>query len=316
VRHLAVQLEAVAGLQVTGVVAHRQPHLAGHHQRLHGKGVGVRVQHDAGRPFARQHLVEAFAAGLGLEGVEVGQQVHAAHATAPAQPLRPPGARRRPARRAGHGSCACQRVTPVDKPPSTDAPALRVLLIDDGAHRVSLIRDELTRQGHLVVGVVDQALLIHDCVLRLAPDVVIVDAESPSRDTLENLAAMSGSSPRPVVVFAEDPSHGPMQQALQAGVSAYVIAGLHPQRLMPVLQVAIARFEQDRALREQLGQAQTQLSERKLIERAKGVLMDEVGLSEEQAYKHLRKLAMDRGQRLGQVAERIVRSRHLLNPQA
>jgi response regulator NasT len=108
------------------------------------------------------------------------------------------------------------------------SPALRVLLIDDGAHRVAVIRDELTRQGHLVVGVVDQALLIHDCVLRLQPDVVIVDAESPSRDTLENLATMSSTSPRPVVVFAEDASHEPMQQALKAGVSAYVIAGLDP----------------------------------------------------------------------------------------
>lgn len=195
---------------------------------------------------------------------------------------------------------------------SPDSAALRVLLIDDGAHRVSLIRDELTRQGHLVVGVVDSALLIHDCVVRLRPDVVIVDSESPSRDTLENLAAMSSASPRPVVVFAEDPSHEPMQQALQAGVSAYVIAGLQPQRLMPVLQVAIARFAQDRALREQLGEAQTQLSERKLIERAKGVLMDDIGLSEEQAFKHLRKMAMDRGQRLGQVAERVVAAKKLL----
>jgi response regulator NasT len=194
------------------------------------------------------------------------------------------------------------------------SPALRVLLIDDGAHRVAVIRDELTRQGHLVVGVVDQALLIHDCVLRLQPDVVIVDAESPSRDTLENLASMSSTSPRPVVVFAEDASHEPMQQALKAGVSAYVIAGLDPTRLMPVLQVAIARFEQDRLLRGQLDAAQTQLSERKLIERAKGILMDDVGLSEEQAYKHLRKLAMDRGQRLGQVAERIVEAKDLLNP--
>jgi response regulator NasT len=93
-----------------------------------------------------------------------------------------------------------------------------------------------------------------------------------------------------------------------------VIAGLQPHRLMPVLQVAIARFEQDRALREQLDEAQTQLSERKLIERAKGILMDEVGLSEEQAYKQLRKLAMDRGQRLSQVAERIVEARDLLRP--
>ena len=214
----------------------------------------------------------------------------------------------------GHASCALSTVPKAPPPTDTHSPALRVLLIDDGAHRVSVIRDELTRQGHLVVGVVDQALLIHDCVLRLQPDVVIVDAESPGRDTLEHLATMSSTSPRPVVVFAEDPSHEPMQQALKAGVSAYVIAGLNPARLMPVLQVAIARFEQDRQLRAQLDTAQTQLSERKLIERAKGILMDDVGLTEEQAFKHLRKLAMDRGQRLGQVAERVVDAKSLLNP--
>ena len=200
-------------------------------------------------------------------------------------------------------------------PPTADTlPPLRVLLVDDGAHRVSLIRDELVRQGHQVVGVLDSALLIHDCVLGMQPDVVIVDSESPSRDTLEHLATVNERSPRPVVVFSEDAALQPMQQALQAGVSAYVIAGLHPQRLMPVLQVAIARFEQDRALREQLGQAQTQLSDRKLIERAKGLLMREFGLGEDQAHAHLRKLAMDRGQRLGQVAERIVEARDLLRP--
>lgn len=197
---------------------------------------------------------------------------------------------------------------------AASAPALRVLLVDDGAHRASLIRDELTRQGHLVVGVVEQALLIDDCVRRLQPDVVIVDAESPSRDTLENLALISERNPRPVVVFAEDASDEPMRRALRSGVSAYVIAGLQPARLLPVLQVAIARFEQEHALRRQLDEAQTRLSERKLIERAKGLLMDGVGLSEEQAYKHLRKLAMDRGQRLGEVAERIVAARDLLRP--
>jgi response regulator NasT len=105
-----------------------------------------------------------------------------------------------------------------------------VLLIDDGAHHITLIRSELTRQGHVVIGVVvgviDSALAIHDCVLQLAPDVVIVDSDSPLRDTLENLATMSGTSPRPAVVFAEDADPGPMQQALKAGVSADVIAGL------------------------------------------------------------------------------------------
>lgn len=210
----------------------------------------------------------------------------------------------------------CDGVSPPPAHPASDRGAqapLRVLLIDDGAHHVALIRDELSRQGHLVVGVVDTALLIHDCVLRLQPDVVIVDSESPTRDTLENLGLVSSTCPRPVVVFSEAADAAPMQQALQAGVSAYVIDGLQPQRLLPVLQVAIARFEQDRALRSQLASAQTQLSERKLVERAKGVLMQEIGLSEEQAYAHLRKLAMDRGQRLSQVAERIVQARRLLS---
>ena len=202
---------------------------------------------------------------------------------------------------------------PAPSEPAGSSP-LRVLLIDDAAHHIGLIRDELSRQGHLVVGVVDTALLIHDCVLRLQPDVVIVDSESPSRDTLEHLATVSSSCPRPVVVFSEDADQVPMQQALKAGVSAYVIAGLQPQRLLPVLQVAIARFEQDRELRGQLESAQSQLSERKLVERAKGILMQEIGLSEEQAYAHLRKLAMDRGQRLAQVAERIVDARSLLKP--
>lgn len=195
-------------------------------------------------------------------------------------------------------------------------PSLRVLLIDDGAHRVPLIRDELTRLGYVVVGVLDSATLIHDCVVQLAPDVVIVDSESPTRDTLEHLATLSASNPRPVVVFAEDDHADPLRRALQAGVSAYVVAGLQPQRLAPVLQVAIARFEQDKALRAQLEDAQSQLSARKTIERAKGILMAQGGLTEEAAHRQLRKLAMDRGHKLADMAQRIIEARDLLGPSA
>ena len=206
--------------------------------------------------------------------------------------------------------------TPMPEPqPDAGASApLRVLLIDDGSRHVALINEELTRQGHLVVGVVDSALLIHDCVLRLQPDIVIVDSESPTRDTLEHLGAVSERCPRPVVVFSQNDDAAPMQQALQAGVSAYVIDGLNPKRLLPVLQVAIARFAQDRALRGQLESAQAQLSERKGIDRAKGILMKEFGLDESQAYAHLRKLAMDRGQKLAAVAERVIDAQGLLRP--
>jgi response regulator NasT len=207
------------------------------------------------------------------------------------------------------GAAAAARPAPVTA--DTGAP-LRVLLIDDGAVHIEHIRRELSDAGHLVVGVIDRAVTIHDSVLRLQPDIVIVDAESPGRDTLENLATLSSRHPRPVVVFSEDGSDGPMEQALKAGVSAYVIAGLQPQRVNPVLKVAMARFAQDRALRAQLEDAQLKLSERQHIERAKGLLMQEFGLGEEQAYAHLRKLAMDRGQRLGEVAQRLVEAHALL----
>jgi response regulator NasT len=196
----------------------------------------------------------------------------------------------------------------------TCTPALRVLLIDDGAHRVDLIQQELARQGYEVVGVIEQATLIHDCVLRLKPDVVIVDSESPTRDTLENLATLNAQLPRPVVVFAEDAGDDPMRLALKAGVSAYVVAGLRAERLAPVLQVAIARFEQDLALRRQLNEAQERLSDRKRIERAKGILMSEMGLDEDAAYKRLRRLAMDRGLQLADLARRIIEASALLRP--
>jgi response regulator NasT len=199
-------------------------------------------------------------------------------------------------------------------PSSPPSSGLRVLLIDDGANRVQLIREELSRQGCEVVGVIEQATLIHDCVLRLQPDVVIVDSESPTRDTVENLAALNERMPRPVVVFAEDASDDPMRRALKAGVSAYVVAGLQAERLAPVLQVAIARFEQDLALRQELGRAQAQLAGRKSVERAKGILMQELGLDEDSAYKRLRRLAMDRGVALAEVADRIIEAQSLLRP--
>jgi len=189
---------------------------------------------------------------------------------------------------------------------------LRVLLIDDGAGHVHEIGDELARQGHEVVGVLDSALLVHDCVQRLQPDVVIVDSESPTRDTLENLATLSAKAPRPVVVFTEDAAADPMQRALRAGVSAYVVAGLLPERLAPVLQVAIARFEHEAALRGQLAKAEQQLASRKIVERAKGILMAEAGFDEQAAYNRLRRLAMNRGKRLADVAQSVIDAQELL----
>jgi two-component system, response regulator / RNA-binding antiterminator len=188
---------------------------------------------------------------------------------------------------------------------------LRVLLIDDGAHRVGLIRDELARMGCEVVGVIEQATLIHDCVQRLQPDVVIVDSESPTRDTLEHLTLLSSRNPRPVVVFSETDAENPMRAALKAGVSAYVVAGLRPERLAPVLKVAMARYEQEAALRAELEGAQSRLAHRRTIEKAKGVLMKTQGLDEDLAFQRLRRLAMDRSMALHEVAQRVLDAHEL-----
>jgi two-component system, response regulator / RNA-binding antiterminator len=188
---------------------------------------------------------------------------------------------------------------------------LRVLLIDDGAHRVGLIREELARMGCEVVGVIEQATLIHDCVQRLQPDVVIVDSESPTRDTLEHLTLLSSRNPRPVVVFSETDAEDPMRAALKAGVSAYVVAGLRPERLAPVLKVAMARYEQEAALRAELEGAQSRLAHRRTIEKAKGVLMKTQGLDEDLAFQRLRRLAMDRSMALHEVAQRVLDAHEL-----
>ena len=113
-------------------------------------------------------------------------------------------------------------------------------------------------------------------------------------------------NPRPIVLFTEDRANATIQAALKAGVSAYVVAGMQADRLQPILDVAVARFEREQALREELRDAQTKLVERKVVERAKGFLMQQKGVSEDEAFRLLRKLAMDRNAKLLEVAQQVV----------
>ncbi len=196
-------------------------------------------------------------------------------------------------------------------PPAADS--LRVLLVDDGAHRVRHIAESLIQQGHTVVGVLAEATRIHEAVQSLRPDVVIVDAESPTRDTLENLALLSERAPRPVVMFSEDEAGDAMRAALRAGVSAYVVAGLSPQRLLPVMQVAQARFEQEQALKAELAEARSTAGQRRLIEQGKRVLMKQLGISEPDAHRRLQKLAMDRGVTAFALAQQLIDAQQLLS---
>jgi len=174
------------------------------------------------------------------------------------------------------------------------------------AERSRSLRIGLLENGYNIVAVLPADLFLPDRLAQIAPDMIIVDAESQARDTLEHVVMATRDARRPIVLFTNDDDTSQVGAAIAAGVSAYVVAGLAPDRVRPVLEVALARFQHEEHLRRELADARTQLSDRKTIDRAKGILMERHRLSEEAAYARLRKSAMDRGMKLAEVAQRIV----------
>ena len=193
---------------------------------------------------------------------------------------------------------------------------MRVLVIDELAEdleeRAEILRDGLERAGHEVVASLSSPLELLRAVERLRPDVIVIDTESPTRDVLEHLVIVSQSSPRPIVMFASDSGGEAIRDAVRAGVSAYVVDGLDAGRVNSIVEVACARFDELQRIKVELADANLKLSERKLVERAKGLLMQSRGISEDQAYHALRKLAMSKKQRLGDVAQQLIDSAELL----
>lgn len=189
---------------------------------------------------------------------------------------------------------------------------LKILVIDEIQERALEICEGLTRAGHMVAAVLPDAFGLVERIQEVHPDVVLINTDSPSRDTLENLAAMNASSPRAVLMFAEDSGDDAIRQAMRAGVSSYVVDGLEPDRLASALRVATAHFDEFLALRRERDEAQRKLTERVAVDRAKGLLMKARGMTEDEAYHALRKMAMERGRKLGDVAEEIIASARLL----
>lgn len=183
---------------------------------------------------------------------------------------------------------------------------LKVLLVDDEIVRAAMVEEALASEGHKVVCRLASPTSLNDMVARHQPDVVIIDMESPDRDTLDSMSLLHRENPRPVVFFADQHDSDALQSAVKAGVSAYVVDGLVPSRVKSVMDVAIARFESFQSMRLELDRARNQLADRKRIDRAKGLLMKHQSCDEEQAYRMLRKLAMDRGQRIGEVAGNVI----------
>lgn len=189
---------------------------------------------------------------------------------------------------------------------------LRILVIDESHALANEAREALARAGYEVSAVIDNAHDLIGAVERYRPDVILIGTESPSRDTLEHLSAMDARNPHPVVMFAGNADADVIRNAVKAGVSAYVTDAVDSKRLVPIIEMACASFDRYNGLRRDYDEASRKLAERRDIERAKGIVMKARGMSEDEAYHALRKMAMERGKTLGATARDVIEMSSLL----
>ena len=181
------------------------------------------------------------------------------------------------------------------------------MLVDDETDRALLVEQTLAQHGYQVVCRLTSTAALRYHVERVQPDIIIIDMDSPDRDTLEHMTVISQHNPRPIVFFAgHDDSQDSIKLAIQAGVSAYIVDGLTAKRVKPIIDVAVARFNEFQQLRQQLHSSQNQLAEQQLIDKAKRLLMKKQQMDEAKAFNTLRKLAMDRQQKMAEVAKDVI----------
>jgi len=180
------------------------------------------------------------------------------------------------------------------------------------AERSRLLRIGLLEAGYNLVATLPADPFLNERLAQLQADLVIVDAESDARDALEHVVMATRDERRPIVMFTNDEDTSHVNEAVAAGVTAYIVDGLAPERIRPILTVAMARFRHQEALLAELDNARGELQERKLIERAKGLLMQRQGLSEAEAYARLRKAAMSKGIKLAHIAQQMIDVAELL----
>jgi response regulator NasT len=192
------------------------------------------------------------------------------------------------------------------------AQSLAILVIDENRIRASIIEEGLRENGYDNVTVVHDIAGIARTIAAINPDVIVIDLENPNRDTLENMFQLSRAVKRPVAMFVDRADRASIEAAVEAGVSAYVVDGLKRERVKPILDMAIVRFNAFSSLSRELEAARSELEDRKTIERAKGILMTSKGLSEEDAYALLRKTAMNQNRKIVEIAQSLVTAAGLL----
>lgn len=192
--------------------------------------------------------------------------------------------------------------------------ALSILVIDDNAIRASIIEAGLREAGHDSVRVITDIEDVARRIGEVAPDVVIIDLENPNRDVLEHFFVLSRTIKRPVAMFVDKSDPAEIEAAVDAGVSAYVVDGLRKDRIKPILDMAIVRFRAFSRLQGELEAARFELQGRKVVDKAKGILMSTRGLSEDGAYALLRTTAMNQNRKIAEIAQALVTASELLGP--
>ena len=208
--------------------------------------------------------------------------------------------------------CAAPYLRIVVVNPATPPNVQRDAALAGQARRSAALRIGLLESGYDLVASLPADVFLPERIAQLQPDMIIVDSESDARDVLEHIVIATRDARRPIVLFTEDDAPASMDAALEAGVSAYIVAGLQAERVKPVLDVALARFRREQKLLDELEGTRQKLAERKIVDRAKGLLMTRYRLSEDQAYQRLRSMAMNKNLKLAEIAQRLIDVEDLL----
>jgi two-component system, response regulator / RNA-binding antiterminator len=189
--------------------------------------------------------------------------------------------------------------------------SLKIVIVDENPIRAAILKDGLREAGHVQVMHLDDTARLLARIYEIDPDVILIDLENPSRDVLEQMFQVSRAVRRPVAMFVDQSDAASIEAAVDAGVSAYIVGGLRKERVQNILDLCISRFNAFARLQDELDRTKSALEERKVIDRAKGILMNAKNLSEETAYALLRKTAMNENKKIAEVAQSVITAAEL-----
>src|ERR1700749_1307701 len=190
--------------------------------------------------------------------------------------------------------------------------SLKIVIVDENPIRAAILEDGLREAGHVQVVRIDDTTRLLARVYAIDPDVILIDPKTPSRDVLEQMFQVSRAVRRPVAMFVDQSDKASIEAAVDAGVSAYIVGGLRKDRVQNILDLCVSRFNAFARLQDELDRTRSALEERKVIDRAKGILMKLKGLTEDEAYVLMRSTAMNERKKIGEIAQSILTASELL----